>query len=170
MFLKFKTADIVGLNNIAAASALLLILISAGHITHAEDALELEADSASYDNKTGVAIYQGNVKISQGNIVLKGNVVEVYTVDNEVTKLIATANPSQLIRRDQQHTLEAEAQRIEYKMTQGIVDFLGKVKIKESGKILTGDHATYDIQKKTIDMKKKKNRVKLIIQPKTKVP
>ena len=169
MFLKFKTANIVGLNNIAAA-VLLLILMSAGHITRAEEALELEADSASYDNKTGVAIYQGNVKISQGNMVLKGNVVEVYTVDNEVIKLIATANPSRLIRRDQQHTIEAEAQRIEYKMTQGIVDFLGEVKIKESGKLLTGDHATYDIQKKTVDMEKNRNRVKLIIQPKAKVP
>ena len=102
--------------------------------------------------------------------MLKGDMVEVHTVDDEVSKLIATANPSRLIRQDQQNALEAEAQRIEYKMTEGIVDFLGKVKIKEAGKLLTGDHAIYDIQKKTVDMKKKENRVRLIIQPKAKTP
>ena len=169
MFPKFKATMRVGTHNIIV-TMLCLVLVSAGDISHADEALELEADSASYDNKTGIAIYNGNVKISQGNIVLKGDMVEVHTVDDEVSKLIATANPSRLIRRDEQHAIEAEAQRIEYKMTEGIVDFLGKVKIKDAGKLLTGDHAIYDIQKKTIDMKKKENRVKLIIQPKAKIP
>ena len=169
MFPSLKATIEVGTKNIVIAM-LCLVLVSAGNISCADDALELEADSASYDNKTGVAIYQGNVKISQGNIVLKGDVVEVHTVDDEISKLIATANPSRLIRQDQQNAIEAEAQRIEYKMTEGIVDFLGEVKIKEAGKLLTGDHAIYDIRKKTVDMKKKENRVRLIIQPKAKTP
>ena len=169
MLLRFKATMRVGTHNIVVAM-LCLVLVSAGDISHADEALELEADSASYNNETGVAIYHGNVKISQGDIVLKGDVVEVHTVDDEVSKLIATANPSRLIRRDEQNAIEAEAQRIEYKMAEGIVDFLGKVKIKDAGKLLTGDHAIYDIQKKTIDMKKKENRVKLIIQPKAKTP
>ena len=159
----------VGASNIVVAM-LCLMVVSAGDISLASDALELEADSANYDNKTGVAVYRGNVKISQGNIVLKGDVVEVHTVDDEVNKLIATAKPSRLIRRDKEHAIEAEAQRIEYKTAEGVVNFWGQVKIKEAGKLLTGDHATYDIQKKTIDMEKKENRVKLIIQPKAKTP
>ena len=166
MFPRLKTTMT---KNIVSAM-LCLVLVSAGNISRADDALELEADSASYDNKTGVAIYHGNVKISQGNIVLKGDVVEVHTVDDEVSKLIATDDPSLLIRQDEQHAIEAEAQRIEYKMAEGIVNFLGKVKIKEAGKLLTGDHATYDIRKKTVDMKKRENRVRLIIQPTTKTP
>ena len=169
MFPRPKAITQVGTKNIVLAM-LCLVLVSTGDISHADDALELEADSASYDNKTGVAIYHGNVKISQGNIVLKGDVVEVHTVDDEVSKLIATANPSRLIRQDEQNAIEAEAQRIEYRMVEGIVDFLGKVKIKEAGKLLTGDHAIYDIRKKTVDMKKKENRVRLIIQPRTKTP
>ena len=169
MFPRLKATTRAGTKNIVVAM-LCLVLASAEDISRADDALELEADSASYDNKTGVAIYHGNVKISQGNIVLKGDVVEVHTVDDEVSKLIATADPSQLIRRDEQHAIEAEAQRIEYKVAEGIVDFLGKVKIKEAGKLLTGDHATYDIRKKTVDLEKKENRVRLIIQPKTKTP
>ena len=169
MFPRLKATTRAGTKNIVVAM-LCLVLASAEDISRADDALELEADSASYDNKTGVAIYHGNVKSSQGNIVLKGDVVEVHTVDDEVSKLIATADPSQLIRRDEQHAIEAEAQRIEYKVAEGIVDFLGKVKIREAGKLLTGDHATYDIRKKTVDMEKKENRVRLIIQPKTKTP
>ena len=156
-------------NNITMAM-LCLMVVSVGNISYADDALELEADSANYNNKTGVAVYRGNVKISQGNIVLKGDVVEVHTVDDEVNKLIATAKPSRLIRQDEEHAIEAEAQRIEYKTAEGIVDFWGQVKIKEAGKLLTGDHATYDIREKTIDMEKKENRVKLIIQPKAKTP
>ena len=169
MFLRLRVAIGARADNIIVAM-LCLVLVFTGDVSYADDALELEADSASYDNKTGVAIYHGNVKISQGNIVLKGDVIEVHTIDDEVSKLIATADPSRLIRRDEQHAIEAEAQRIEYKMAEGIVDFLGKVKIKEAGKLLTGDHATYDIQKKTVDMKKKENRVRLIIQPKAKTP
>ena len=33
---------------------LCLVLVSTGSTSRADDALELEADSASYDNKTGV--------------------------------------------------------------------------------------------------------------------
>ena len=152
----------------SVAVALLLMLTTTGHIARADEALELEADSASYNNQTGVAIYEGNVKISQGDITLEGDVVEVHTVDDEVVKLIATANPSRLTQRGEQQTIEAEAQRIEYKMTQGIVDFLGQVKIKEADRLLTGDHASYDVRKRTVNMEKKKNRVRLTIQPKAK--
>ena len=168
LFPEFKMTSIFGLKKIVAVIGFMLLFSE--YIAYANDALELEADSANYNNQTGIAIYHGNVKISQGNIVLEGDVVEVHTVDNEVTKLIATADPSRLVRRDEQHMIEAEAQRIEYKMTQGIVDFLGRVKIKEAGKLLTGDHAIYDIEKKTVNMEKKNNRVKLIIQPETKTP
>ncbi|MBC6413531.1 MAG: lipopolysaccharide transport periplasmic protein LptA [Chromatiales bacterium] len=156
----------VKLRNIITA-VLLLTTIAGGVIGQAKDALELEADSVSYNNRTGVAIYRGNVKISQGDITLEGDMVEVHTVDDKVSKLIATANPSRLTRRDQQQTIAAEAQRIEYKVQQGIVDFLGQVKIKEESKLLTGDYAIYDIEKKTVNMQKKKNRVRLIIQPET---
>ena len=159
----------VKLKNIAIILLFIAMLV-AMLVVDAEQALELEADSASYNNQTGVAVYHGNVKISQGDITLEGDVVEVHTVDEKVTKLIATASPSRLIRRDQQQTIEAEAQRIEYKVSQGIVDFLGQVKIKEAGKLLTGDYAIYDVEKKTVNMQKKQNRVKLIIQPETKTP
>lgn len=148
----------------------LLILIVSAPATHAAEALELEADSADYNKQTGVAVYRGNVKISRGDIKLEGDVVEVHTVDNEVTKLIATANsnPSRLMRGEQQQMIKAEAQRIEYKVPQGIVDFSGRVKIKEADRLLTGDHAIYHVGEKTVTMKKKKNRVKLTIEPKKK--
>ena len=169
MFFEYSATRRVMLKNIIATTLLLTVLFTEG-TAHSAEALELEADSASYNNQTGVAVYHGNVKISQGDIVLEGDVVEVHSVDDKITKLIATANPSRLLRRDKQQTIEAEAHRIEYEITQGIVDFIGQVKIKEADKLLTGDHAVYDIEKKTINMKKQKNRVKLIIQPETKTP
>ena len=163
MFLKFKQASVVKSKKMIII--ICVIILFSAYPAYADEALELEADSASYNNKTGIAIYRGNVKISQGDIILEGDIVEVHTVDNKITKLIATASPSRLTRRDGQQMIAAEAQRIEYEMTQGIIDFLGKVKIKEADKLLTGDHAIYDVQKKTVNMTKQENRVKLIIQP-----
>ena len=136
--------------------------------SHAQSVFNLEADSATYNKETGIAIYQGNVKISREDIVLEGDTVEVQMVDNEMQKLIATAKPSRLVRREDDYVMKAQALRIEYQIDSGIVDLRGKVRISEDDKLLVGDHAIYDINKKIVKMKKSKNRVKLILKPKQK--
>lgn len=144
----------------------ILLIDSSG----AQSVFNLEADSATYNKDTGVAIYHGNVKITQGDILLEGDMVEVHMVDDEVQKLISTAKPSRLIREEDSHTMKAEAMRIEYQVDTGMIDLLGKVKITEADKLLVGDHAVYDVDKKVINMKKSKNRVKLILKPKQETP
>ena len=146
-----------------AAAALWIGAVTA----EVRDPVELEADEASYNHKSGVSIYRGNVKIVSGNMALRGDQAEVFTRDGEVERVIATANPSRFTRRDGDNVIRAQARRIEYRLTDNSVTMIGNVKIVDRDKTFTGEHVVYDIAEETFTTKAKK-RIKLILNPKKK--
>ncbi|MDD9805984.1 MAG: lipopolysaccharide transport periplasmic protein LptA [Gammaproteobacteria bacterium] len=153
-----------------AALLLAATLAAAAAAQQSGEPLELEADSVVYNEETGISVYRGNVKIVQGEITLKGDTVEVFTKDGAISKLVATAGPSRLVRRRDGQTLRAEALRIEYRADEGIMDLRGKARIADGWKALSGDHIVYDARKKIVKATKDKNRVRLTLRPDKKEP
>lgn len=143
---------------------LLLALVLTG--TLYASPIELEADTLSYHQKTGTSIYKGNVKITSGDMVLSGDEVEVFSADGEVSKVISIAKPSRFTQGSGKGSIQGQALKIEYQIEKQLVKFIGDVKIKEGGKIFIGEQAFYDIKKKTFFSRKKKGRIKLILDSK----
>ena len=148
------------------AAAVLCAALCAGAAAQEDDqTLEVEADSVTFNEKTGVSVYRGDVKIVRGEITLRGDVIEVLTKDGAISKLVSTAKPSRLVRNDPERTLHAEALRIEYRAAQDIMDLRGAARIRDNWKSLRGDHIIYDVRKKIVKATKEKNRVKLTLRP-----
>ena len=150
------------------AAALWAALCAAPAAQENGQTLEVEADSVTFNENTGVSVYHGNVKIVRGEITLRGDAIEVFTKDGAVSRLISTARPSRLVRNAPERTLRAEARRIEYQAAQGIIDLRGAARIHDDRKSLTGDHIIYDTRKKIVKAMKGENRVKLTLQPEKK--
>ena len=129
-----------------------------------ESSIDLQADEASYNHKSGTSTYRGNVEITSDNITLKGDEVEVFTDEGNVTRVIATANPSRFTQRDGDNVLEAEAQRIEYHLVKEIINLSGNVRILDKDKTFTGENIVYNVDKRIFTAKKQKERVRLTLQ------
>ena len=150
----------------ALCAALCTVLCGAAAAQLGDQTLEVEADSVTFNEKTGVSVYHGDVKIVRGAMTLHGDAVEVSTKDGAVSRLVSTAKPSRLVRGDARgRTLHAEAHRIEYQAAQGIIDLRGAARIYDDRKSLAGDHIIYDTRKKIVKAVKDKNRVRLTLQP-----
>ncbi|MFP5505715.1 MAG: lipopolysaccharide transport periplasmic protein LptA, partial [Gammaproteobacteria bacterium] len=88
---------------------------------HAEKAdrdkpVNLEADSVTLDDIRKLSVYQGNVILSQGTLMLRADRVQVAQSEAGLDKVVATGRPvafrQKLDGRDE--TIEGFADRIEY--------------------------------------------------------
>ena len=57
--------------------------------------VQIAADFADFNHHRGVAIYRGNVAISQGSRQFSGDTVHIYlNADNQVEKIVAVGTPA----------------------------------------------------------------------------
>jgi lipopolysaccharide export system protein LptA len=54
----------------------------------------IDSDTASYDEKTSISTYTGNVIYTQGSLVVHSDVMTFYMKDGEITKIVVTGKPA----------------------------------------------------------------------------
>ncbi len=84
--------------------------------TDREQPLQIEADKATIDNVKGIAIYEGNVIITQGSIRINANIVTIsYTQKQDIEKVVASGKPAHFKQRlDRGDEIKAKAKQMEY--------------------------------------------------------
>lgn len=58
-----------------------------------EQPITIDSNSATYDDKQGISIYEGNVIAIQGSMRMEANKLVVYVVAGAIDKLVATGDP-----------------------------------------------------------------------------
>lgn len=91
------------MNLVKSAESLILVCLLSGSISYTSTVFALDSDkdqpitidsnSATYDEKDGVSIYEGNVIGNQGSMHLEADKLVVYTAAGAISKLVATGNP-----------------------------------------------------------------------------
>ena len=121
-------------------------------------AIEVTADSLSVDQDTGVAVFDGDVLIVQGDLRLSAARVEViYGTDtSEIARLIATGNVTFVTA-----TEAAEAQRAEYDVTTGLLNLSGDVLLTQGASAISAAEMTINVTDGTATMS---GRVRTILQ------
>ena len=51
--------------------------------------IQIDADQAVLSEREGSTIYSGDVVLVQGQLIMRGDRLEIYTVDKEVDRVIA---------------------------------------------------------------------------------
>ena len=67
-----------------------------------EKPIRISSDSADLDDATGVAVYRGNVVMSQGTTQLKGDTVSVYVKDRKITRIVSKGGKQQAYYEEEQ--------------------------------------------------------------------
>ncbi|MFZ5560589.1 MAG: lipopolysaccharide transport periplasmic protein LptA [Pseudomonadota bacterium] len=135
---------------------LLLPLAAAALPSDREQPLQVSANSARFNEKTGIATYTGAVVVQQGTLEIRAEEV-IIRVDRKgaVTSTEARGAPA----RYQQQTdpkkgpVTAEAARIDYDASNEIVTLSGNARLRQEGSSFQGSTITYNSLRQQVDAK-----------------
>jgi lipopolysaccharide export system protein LptA len=146
---------------------------------HAEKAdrdkpVTLEADTVTLDDIRKISIYEGNVILSQGTLLLRADRVQVTQNADGLDKVVASGRPvsfrQKLDGRDE--FIEGYANRIEYTGASSQLELIGQARLRRDGDELRGAQISYNANTESYkvvsqpDAQTPGGRVRAIIRPK----
>ncbi len=117
-----------------------------------ERPIHIEADEAVRDDKTGLTLYRGNVRIRQGSLKISAEQVTLYHINTQADKIVAVGSPAQI---QQQRTLDsapmhAEGGIIEYYKEEERVHIRENAKLEQDGSTVRSDSIEYFINQELV--------------------
>ncbi|MCZ6828977.1 MAG: lipopolysaccharide transport periplasmic protein LptA [Gammaproteobacteria bacterium] len=160
---------------LARATACALLLLSLPGYTLPEDKqrpIHIEADEAIRDEKTGLTLYRGNVRIRQGSLKISAEQVTLYHINTQADKIVALGSPARI---QQQRTLDSEPMHaeggiIEYYKEEERVHIRENAKLEQGGSTVRSDSIEYFINRELVrattdDPTSTQRRVEVVILP-----
>lgn len=134
-----------------------------------EQPIQVSADRARFNEKTGIATYTGNVIIIQGSLEIRSDEIVITTDRNgRVLSISAKGNPARLQQKPdpQKGPVMASATRIDYDAKNEIATLTGNARLNQDGASFQGASITLNSQTQQVDAKGDgSNRVQLILPP-----
>jgi lipopolysaccharide export system protein LptA len=142
-----------------------------------QEKIYIDADYMQLNINTGKSVYSGNVKISQGKLVLTGDEVTIEQSKDAVERMTVIGKPARYNHvTEKGETIEAESERMVYIASQNKLIMTINAKLKQPDHQVSSQKITYDTQKKIViagDKKKssgtkvdEKQRVNITLTPK----
>lgn len=164
---------------------LLLMLSVAAFNASAEKAdrekpINLEADAVTVNDAKKTSIYTGNVILTQGTLIIRGDKLIVREDKDGFNHSTSFGNPTTFKqkREGKNEYIEGSGQRIEYDARMDKVQLYTKAWVKRGEDIVHGDYISYDANaefaevigggEKAATEGTPKGRVRAVIQPKRK--
>jgi len=154
-------------------TALLLLLLPVTGLGLASDRtqpINIEADRATLNEKTGNSVYEGNVHVQQGTLVLQGSKMTVQLNDNNIETIVITGDPATYQQRPdgKESDQHAEARRIEYYAKEDRIILLENARVWQTDdEELRSDRIVFDLKSNTVNAGSNKpgDRVHITLQP-----
>ena len=132
----------------------------------------IEADRVELDDATGVSVYTGNVKVTQGTLVLTGDRMTVHSKGDNVEKVLMDGSPATYKQRPdgKEHDVHAKSKHMEYYVNPERVILTEQAEVDQAGDVLRSERIVYDVVNDQVNAgtDKPNERVIITIQPKPK--
>ena len=133
-----------------------------------EQPLHITADIAELNDKTGISIYHGNVRMVQGTTIITGDSVSVFTQERKVSKMISLGELATYQETaDDGDILFSEAEEMHFYKLEDRVELFRRGKITENDSVFQSEHIIYYLEDGLIDAGTKTDRVNITIMPST---
>ncbi len=146
---------------------------------HAEKAdrekpIHLEADTVTLDDIKKVSVYEGNVVMSQGTMLVRADRVQVTQNDNGIDKVYATGRPVAFHQKmdNSDEFIEGYADRVEFDGVTRQLELIGQARLRRGNDELHGRQISYNANTEFFkvvgqpDAKTPSERVRAVILPK----
>lgn len=157
-----------------AESLLCLLLVLLPGLTPAlpsdrDQPVQVAANSARFNEKTGIATYSGAVVVKQGTLEIRADEITITTdKKGAIQTTVATGKPARYQQQvdPQKGPVTAEAGRIDYDANNEIITLTGNARLKQDGSSFQGSVITYNSPRQQVDAKGDgSNRVQLVFPP-----
>lgn len=110
--------------------------------------VEIESDSAAFDETSGLTSYRGNVRLVQGSIELLADLIELYSENEQIVELVATGNPAyyEQLPEEGAEKLIARGNTIRYQLNDDLILLEGSASLSQQGTTLSGGSILYDVR------------------------
>ena len=133
-----------------------------------EQPLHITADAAELNDKTGISIYRGNVRMVQGTTIITGDTVTIFMLQRKVSKMISLGElASYQETADDGDILFSEAEEMHFYKLEDRVELFRRGKITENDSVFHSEHIIYYLDEGLIDAGTKTDRVEIMIMPNT---
>lgn len=141
--------------------------------------IRIQADSAELDDQQGVAVYRGDVIITQGTLKITGNTVTItQTANGDIDVFTAIGN---LAYYEQQPSADKElvkayGKTIQYFANNERIVLIDQAKVIQEGNTFEGEKIVYDTRRQIVNagratgsnLSAPRPRIDMVIQPKNK--
>ncbi len=111
----------------------------------------INADHMQLNIESGHSVYTGQVKISQGKLVLTGDKVTVEKGDDEIERIIVSGKPARYNHiTEKGESIEAESEHMVYTASQNKLVMTINARLKQPDHQVSSQKIIYDTLKKTI--------------------
>lgn len=136
-----------------------------------EQAIYIVADEVVRDEKSGLTVYRGNVRMNQGSMRIEADKITSHKIKIEGDKIVAEGNPAHLSQQPEPDSpmMHAWGGVIEYYRTEERLLLRKDAKLEQDGATVRGDRIDYDIKEQVVkaaaDGSSEKRRVEVVIPP-----
>ncbi len=137
--------------------------------------IHLEADRVTLDDAKQMAVFTGNVQLTQGTLSISANQIIATQGPEGFEHGTATGSPAKFRqKRDgSDEYVEGSGDRIEYNAVAGVMDIYGHAHVKRGKDDVSGDHIAYNAHDQSFNASGGEQapatgkRVVVVINPKT---
>lgn len=144
-----------------------------------EQPIRIQADSAELDDKQGVAVYRGDVIITQGTLKITGDTVTItQTASGDIDVFTSVGNLAYYEQKPaaDKEIVKAYGRTIQYFSSNERIVLIDQAKVIQEGNTFEGEKIVYDTQRQIVNagratgsnVSTPRPRIDMIIQPKNK--
>ncbi len=130
--------------------------------------IQITSDTSLHNDKTGVTTYTGNVRITQGSMVITGDIVKIITANRKFTKAIVNGKPGTLRQRtDEGKEVKARAEHMEYHAANQKIVLRGNAELQQDANRFASEDIVYQTDTGIVEAGKPdgSSRVEITIMP-----
>lgn len=134
-------------------------------------AIEIRSREAVREEKKGLTVYEGNVTIRQGSILIRADKVSVYVEAGKVNRIEAVGQPARYQQQPEPDSelIIARARTIEYRLNDDFIHLVGEASLEQEQATLSGERIDYDLEKEVIRARggddSDNERIRMVIPP-----
>ncbi len=144
-----------------------------------EQPIRVQADSAELDDRKGVAVYHGDVVITQGSLKITGDTVTItQNKQGDIEVFTSVGKPAYYEQKPSadKDMVKAYGLTIQYFAPSERIVLIDQAKVIQEGNTFEGEKIVYDTQRQIVNagrasgtnVTKPQPRIDMVIQPKNK--
>jgi len=125
--------------------------VQAANTKAAQDPIEIKAQYLLIDEANGISKYTGNVLFTKGTLIIKADVVTLYSDGEKLTKAVITGSPADVQHQPvNEEKVHSQANKMQYIVATEQLTLTGRAFVNQGDRHFSGELIEYDTQQRTV--------------------